>query len=892
MLSTVSFHKEGLGLVYFKSHFSSSTHAVMGDESTPTNQFRWYVDRAKTGRAGCKKCKQTIETKTLRMAKAAPSPFGSGEQMMKQWHHVDCMFQVFSKQRATTAKIESVDDIGGWDLISKEDQEEILSRFSNPDEIRKRRNPVQDTPTPKPDGTPEKTKKGPKKQSLDVSSSQPSKDVAVLTCIPNHKDNSFRELRRLCADIANTSGYLDKTAVVKKFITYGTDGDTFKGDLLLTIKLLLPGVIKRVYNLQSKQIVKLFSRIFGTDQDEMLVSLEQGDVAETIREFFEKSSKLQPSKKSILTMQEVDAFLEYLSKLTREEDQISHFTKIASKCTSNDLKLIIRLVKHDLRIYAGAKHILDAVHEDAYEAFQASRDINSIIRKTGSSNSPNKTSSLDVDLKVLVPVLPMLASACKSSQEAMKKCPNGMYSEIKYDGERVQLHKQGNVFKYYSRSLKPVLPHKVRHFEEHIPQAFPHGHDLILDSEILMIDTVTGNPLPFGSLGKHKKNEYANANVCLFVFDCMYYNGKSLLNVPLKERKNTLRQNMTEIPNRIVFSEMEEIHNTQKLEDMMTKVFRQGLEGLVLKDILSPYEPGKRHWLKVKKDYLFGGAMADSADLVVLGAWYGTGQKGGMMSVFLMGCYDENRKNWCTVTKVHTGHDDSTLARLQKELDMEKISKDPSLVPVWLKCTKTMIPDFVAKDPKKQPVWEITGAELTKNNVHTADGISVRFPRVTRIRDDKDWASATSLSELQEIYRKSKDTSDFTLRAISPSAENSPKKNSPTPSPTRKRTISPIKDVKPAKRARYSLKRPFLDLFVGMRILPPTFLKPFLLKSFQRYFVAYGGQVLNVDDKKKATHLIIENEEEEEIGPKTVVIDELWNCMRQQKKFEGSRSGK
>ena len=41
-----------------------------------------------------------------------------------------------------------------------------------------------------------------------------------------------------------------------------------------------------------------------------------------------------------------------------------------------------------------------------------------------------------------------------------------------------------------------------------------------------------------------------------------------------------------------------------------------------------PYEPGKRHWLKVKKDYLFGGAMADTADLVVLGAWYGTGQKG------------------------------------------------------------------------------------------------------------------------------------------------------------------------------------------------------------------------------------------------------------------------
>jgi len=50
----------------------------------------------------------------------------------------------------------------------------------------------------------------------------------------------------------------------------------------------------------------------------------------------------------------------------------------------------------------------------------------------------------------------------------------------------------------------------------------------------------------------------------------------------------------------------------------------------------SIYEPGKRHWLKVKKDYLYGGAMADSADLVVLGAWFGTGQKGKVLKAILI----------------------------------------------------------------------------------------------------------------------------------------------------------------------------------------------------------------------------------------------------------------
>lgn len=272
-----------------------------------------------------------------------------------------------------------------------------------------------------------------------------------------------------------------------------------------------------------------------------------------------------------------------------------------------------------------------------------------------------------------------------------------------------------------------------------------------------------GKPLPFGTLGKHKKAEFRDANVCLFVFDCIYYNGESLIQKPLSYRKKILQENMKEIPNRIMFSEMEEIHKPRDLAKMIAKVLKLGLEGLVLKDLRSIYEPGKRHWLKVKKDYLFEGAMADTADLIVLGAWYGTGKKGGMMSVFLMGCYNPNSKRFCTVTKVHTGHDDKTLEKLQDELEMEKISQDVSKVPKWLNCTKTMVPDFIAKDPKNQPVWEITGAEFTQHDVHTADGISIRFPRVTRIRSDKNWETATNLQELQQLYKNSKENTDVSL---------------------------------------------------------------------------------------------------------------------------------
>lgn len=716
------------------------------EQETEENPF--FVEIAKQGRAACKKCKEKCPAGELRIAKLVYNPFASDK--MKQWHHLPCLFESFINQRPTTKRLENIEEVDGVENLSEENQNELRQLIEESEAKLKQK-------------WGEKYKRAevkPKKVS-------PKKEEAIASTSNVKKGENkclFREFRKLIVEVTNESSYLEKTAIIKTFLTKGSDGSGFKGDIIQWCRLLLPGVVKRIYNLQSKQLIKLFSKIFGTDQDDMLEDLEKGDIGETIQDFFDKSAKVVPCKKSLITVQEVDDFLEELSTLTKEDEQMCQFKTVIKKCTANDLKIIIRLIKHDLRMNAGAKHVLDAIHPDAYQAFQSSRDLKSVLERILSSSTIGSvTKSVKATIKVMTPVLPMLAEACKSVEQALKKCPNGMYSEIKYDGERVQLHKHGSDFKYFSRSLKPVLPHKVNHFKDYIPKAFPHARDLILDSEVLVIDTVTGKPLPFGSLGKHKKDEYENANVCLFVFDCIYFNGEVLTHKTMKERRKILLENMTEIQNHIMFSEVQEIHTGDELAKMITSVLRLGLEGLVLKDLGGIYEPGKRHWLKVKKDYLCDGAMADSADLIVLGSWFGTGKKGGMMSIFLMGCYDEYTKRFLTVTKVHTGHDDKTLEKLQDELDMIKISSDFSKVPPWLKCTRTMVPDFVARDPKKQPVWEITGAEFTQHEVHTADGISIRFPRVTKIRDDKTWEQATTLQELKTLFKNSKENVDFHL---------------------------------------------------------------------------------------------------------------------------------
>uniref|UniRef100_A0A7N6BB43 DNA ligase n=1 Tax=Anabas testudineus TaxID=64144 RepID=A0A7N6BB43_ANATE len=874
-----------------------SLHQCFSNEPDMAEQ-RFLVEYAKRGTAGCKKCKDKIQKGIVRIGKIVPNPFSESAGEMKEWYHVKCIFEKLERARATTKKIEDITDLEGWEELQDEDKEVINKHVSDlmakvnaspKKKVQAKLNTSGQLKSPPADPS----VNAPRKFSgfTGPSSSSPAKasqgsTLSAQLCDPQHKDCLFREFRKLCAMVAENNSY--------NHVFFNVFSSIFHGDLYLTVKLLLPGVVKSVYNLNDKQIVKLCSRIFKCNQDAMVRDLEQGDVSETVRVFFEESKSFPPAAKSLLTIQEVDASLTRLAQLTKEDEQQTELEDIAKKCTSNDLKCIIRLVKHDLKMNAGAKHVLDAVDPNAYDAFKASRNLGDVIERVlrnqqEASNGSGPRKLLTIEASLMTPVQPMLAEACKSIEQAMKKCPNGMYSEIKYDGERVQVHKNGDNFSYFSRSLKPVLPHKVAHFKEYIPQAFPGGQSMILDAEVLLIDTKTSKPLPFGTLGVHKKAAFQDANVCLFVFDCIYFNGVSLMERPLCERRKFLHDNMVEVPNRILFSEMKHVTRAANLAEMITRVIREGLEGLVLKDIKGTYEPGKRHWLKVKKDYLNEGAMADTADLVVLGAFYGKGSNGGIMSSFLMGCYDPDSKKWCTVTKCSGGYDDATLARLQKELDVIKISKDPSKIPSWLKIIKNYYPDFIIRDPEQAPVWEITGAEFSKSEMHTADGISIRFPRMTRIRDDKDWKSATNLHQLKDLYRISKENCDFKVTA-GPSTSNDDKGSSGGDSGGNSPLPSSHRGAPPKKTSKYTnhdLKElehndicTIFTLFsYGVKLFLPVSVQDF--DKLRRYFVAYDGDLVPDYDAASATHTLAEPEENSQA--QRVTPSWIWECIRKRR---------
>lgn len=361
----------------------------MSEDFPSTLDKPFSVEIAKLGRALCKKCKKKCVQGELRIAKLSPNPQASGT--MKTWYHVNCIFETFSKQRPSTKRIiEGPKDIEGWEFLNDREKLDIAEKIKDC-------NKVFEAKFHKSQKSHKRTKHESKHvshlssrgDSFSVSSSAETAAKEGL-----HKDNYFRDFRTVAVNVANVTKSSDKIKIFRDLFTKGRDGTGFKGDVMLWCRLLLPAVMKRVFPLQTKQLIRIFSKLFHISDDIISAQIDpQSDVGQTIQSFFEQSERCKPVKKSTLTLFEVDDFLETLTTYSKEEEQYSHFKSFIKRCTANDLKVIIRLIKHDLRMNAGAKHVLEGLHPDAFAIFQKCRDLKTVVNTCWGTPKKDKSES-------------------------------------------------------------------------------------------------------------------------------------------------------------------------------------------------------------------------------------------------------------------------------------------------------------------------------------------------------------------------------------------------------------------------------------------------------------------------------------------------------------------
>lgn len=431
-----------------------------------------------------------------------------------------------------------------------------------------------------------------------------------------------------------------------------------------------------------------------------------------------------------------------------------------------EARYLMRTVIGKMRLGIGEMTILDALaeaflgdrtkREPIEKAFNRRPDLGFIAKTIAKEG-------LDGILKVKVtpgiPIRPMLAERLSDPKEILEKAGGKVLAEYKYDGERAQIHKMGERVMIFSRRLENITsqyPDVVEAAKKDID-----AKEAIVEGEIVAIDPETGDMRPFQELMRRKrkydiKKMMEEIPVKVFLFDAIYVDGKELLELNQLERRKILEKIIK--PSDVLTIATHLItDNVEDLEKFFYKAIDDGCEGLVVKSISEEavYQAGARGWLWIKYKREYKSEMTDTVDLVVIGAFKGTGRRAGTYGALLLAAYNDEDDVFESVCKVGTGFTDADLAEIPIKLKEHVTEVKPKNV------VSDMEPD-VWVEPKF--VMEVLGAEITLSPVHVAGkkiikeklkkdaGVAIRFPRFIRWRDDKSPYDATTSKELVEMY--------------------------------------------------------------------------------------------------------------------------------------------
>ncbi len=361
-------------------------------------------------------------------------------------------------------------------------------------------------------------------------------------------------------------------------------------------------------------------------------------------------------------------------------------------------------------------------------------------------------------VSVFSPVRPMLAERVKTPAEAREKMGHQFAAEYKLDGERVQIHIGNDKVVLYSRSLENITNY-YPDIVEKITKSVKSGK-IILEAEAVAVNEETGEFLPFQELmHRRRKHNIAKAvkeyPITVNLFDIMFVDGASCLDMTYAERRKTLERAVKEDAfSRIM--PMTIVTTDDEVEDFLENAINSGCEGLMLKQLDSPYRAGARasNWLKLKREYR--NELGDTLDLVIVGAFYGRGRRTGRYGALLLAAYDEDQDKYPSICKVGTGFTDESLDQIYQILsDKIVVKKDPRV--------DTSLEADVWFDP--EIVIEIVASEITLSPIHRVamdgirkgSGLALRFPKFTgKIRFEKTPENSTGVKEVVTMYNSQK----------------------------------------------------------------------------------------------------------------------------------------
>ena len=433
-----------------------------------------------------------------------------------------------------------------------------------------------------------------------------------------------------------------------------------------------------------------------------------------------------------LAIEDLEAAFAAMSEAGSTESRVALMAGLFARATPAEARFVGRIAARELRI--GLREGL--LEEAIATAFD--RPLEAVRRALMLTGEPGRTALLaaagrleTAALRLGVPIRCMLATPVADAHEVMRRVGDEAWIEDKYDGIRAQLHLDpGSGTHLFSRDLNDISAS----FPEVLAAAATIGQRLVIDGELVPFRA--GSVLDFASLQTRLgrldpgPDLLAAVPVVLVAFDLLHLDGRDLLEEPLRARRAAL--DALDLPGRtngrFLVSHLAAARSAEEVEAHFDDARERRNEGLMVKDPASAYQPGRRGlgWLKMKK------ALA-TLDCAVVGVEWGHGKRRGVLSDYTFAVRGPDGA-LLTIGKAYTGLTDAEITAMTVRFQA---------ITLWdFGRYRTVVPEVVV---------EIAFDRIMRSKRHDS-GFALRFPRIVRIRDDKDPGQIDELAGVESLF--------------------------------------------------------------------------------------------------------------------------------------------
>eukprot|EP00761_Pharyngomonas_kirbyi_P003988 gb/GECH01003992.1/.p1 GENE.gb/GECH01003992.1/~~gb/GECH01003992.1/.p1 ORF type:complete len:842 (+),score=118.32 gb/GECH01003992.1/:1-2526(+) len=568
------------------------------------------------------------------------------------------------------------------------------------------------------------------------------------------KDILFNRICQMCESICGKKTHKQRIREIERLWVEIRDGHFYP-----FMRLILPHLDRErlTYGLKELKLAKYYVEILGlapqSPDATILKKWKDPSVSrfgvgtsfsDAVLHVLQKRSWDAAGKGRCLSVSQINGELDALASAPDAVLKKRILLRLLQNTCAIEQKWLIRIILKDMKMHIQHNSILSAFHPHALDMYNTCSD----LRKVCSQCQDPSFTFTSGSVELFAPLRPMLASVATSGHR--KLLDEGGYAvEPKYDGERVLVHVHGETVRYYTRNAVDYTSIYGEHFSSTLLASIG-VKSCILDGEMLVWDDHRGGVREFGhnrTLGRSETGEREWERFCYHVFDVLLVDGHVTTHLPLRDRRRLLKRTVAHPqPRSVVLVPQEPLSSSASLGTCLRDAVTAGWEGIMLKDVASPYAPASRTagWLKLKPDHVDG--MGETFDLVIVGGYYGT--KFGERSIthFLIAVRQSTADRYVPVAKVGSGYSAAELRTLTTRLERGWEATVPGCLPPWSPAPTDRPDRWI--HPSHSCVLEVRAFSLQSTTKFPA-GHTLRFPRVLRVRPDKAVEDITTLETIQ-----------------------------------------------------------------------------------------------------------------------------------------------